>query len=51
MWKLRSRTKKSQESTAEIAADIMRLAQGTPIVGYHDADGQLIIPEEYDETY
>jgi len=33
------------------AADIMRYAQGTPIVGYHDEEGNLVIPAEYDDEY
>ena len=51
MCRLRSRSKNAKDRAAEIATDIMRLAQGTPIVGYHDTDGQLIIPEEYDDVY
>ena len=34
-----------------VAVEIARLAQGTPIVGYHDEDGYLVIPAEYDEEY
>lgn len=33
------------------AIEIARLAQGTPIVGYHDKDGYLVIPMEYDDEY
>ena len=54
MWKLRSknrRAKSEDRETDRIAAEIMRLAQGTPIVGYHDEDGHLVIPEEYDDGY
>jgi len=29
----------------------MRYAQGTPIVGYHDEEGNLVIPAEYDDEY
>lgn len=32
-----------------LAVEIARLAQGTPIVGYHDEDGHLVIPKEYDD--
>lgn len=34
-----------------IAVEISRLAQGTPVVGYHDEDGYLVIPKEYDDGY
>ncbi len=33
------------------AIEIARLAQGTPIIGYHDKDGYLVIPIEYDDEY
>ena len=25
--------------------------QGTPVVGYHDEDGHLVIPKEFDDEY
>ncbi len=43
----KSRTKKIDPYAVEIA----RLAQGTPVVGYHDEDGYLVIPKEYDDEY
>jgi hypothetical protein len=30
----------------QAAAEIMRFAQGAPIIDYHDKDGNLVIPEE-----
>ena len=51
MWKFRSKSKKSVESAERerLAVEIARLSQGTPIVGYHDENGHLVIPEEYDD--
>lgn len=52
MASLYSKNKKwnsPQERRDAAAAEIMRLAQGTPIVGYHDSTGQLIIPAEFDD--
>jgi len=51
MWKIRSKSKKSAESTERerLAVEIARLSQGTPVVGYHDEEGRLVIPEEYDD--
>lgn len=43
--------KKVGEKVDPIAIDIARLAQGTPIIGYHDKDGHLVIPKEYDDGY
>jgi len=54
MAKIFSRNKKAESSKAyrdAAAAEIMRLVQGTPIVGYHDSNGQLIIPAEFDDGY
>ena len=54
MARLFSKNKKrnsSQKHRDAVAAEIMRLAQGTPIVGYHDDSGQLIIPAEFDDGY
>jgi len=48
----RVRKSKSPQSFRDrAAADIMRYAQGTPIVGYHDEEGNLVIPAEYDDEY
>ena len=43
--------KKAGGKVDPIAIDIARLAQGTPVVGYHDEDGNLVIPKEYDDGY
>lgn len=43
--------KKTKEKVDPIAVEISRLAQGTPVVGYHDEDGYLVIPKEYDDEY
>ena len=43
--------KKTKEKVDPIAVEISRLAQGTPVVGYHDEDGYLVIPKEYDDGY
>ncbi|MBQ7701642.1 MAG: hypothetical protein IJT54_04485 [Candidatus Methanomethylophilaceae archaeon] len=54
MRRFRFRNKKSKSEISEsdhIAAEIMRLAQGTPIIGYHNEKGELVIPEEYDDEY
>ena len=40
-----------KKNTNLYAVEIARLAQGTPIVGYHDKDGYLVIPIEYDDEY
>lgn len=40
-----------RKKTDPLAVEIARLAQGTPIVGYHDEDGHLVIPKEYDDDY
>lgn len=42
---------RSRRKTNPYAVEIARLAQGTPVVGYHDADGHLVIPIEYDDDY
>lgn len=54
MWKLSSRDRKKdpdQEYRDRAAAEIMRNIQGTPIIGYHNKDGSLVIPGEYDDGY
>ncbi len=53
MRKLRfmNRKKSRSEITNPDAIEIARLAQGTPVVGYHDKDGYLVIPIEYDDEY
>ena len=52
MMKLRlKKPKKKKKITDPYAIEIARLAQGTPIVGYHDEDGCLVIPKEYDDEY
>lgn len=43
--------KKRKKITDPYAIEIARLAQGTPIVGYHDEGGCLVIPKEYDDEY
>lgn len=50
IFKSRNR-KKVGGKVDPIAIDIARLAQGTPVVGYHDEDGHLVIPKEYDDGY
>lgn len=47
------KTKKKPEDaeSKRIAAEIMRLSQGTPVVGYHDENGHLVIPAGYDDEY
>ena len=48
-WK---KKKESEDYRDQAASEIMRLAQGTPVVGYHDKDGHLVIPEDaLDEEY
>ena len=50
----RSRDKKRKASKSyrdQAAADIMRYAQGAKIIGYHDSEGHLVIPAEYDDKY
>lgn len=51
MKPLRSKNRKaeSQYYGGRAAAEIMRLAQGTPVVGYHDENGTLVIPAELDD--
>lgn len=51
MKPLRSRNRKaeSQDYRDRAAAEIMRLAQGTPVVGYHDENGTLVIPADLDD--
>ncbi len=44
---LRKKRKKADPYAVEIA----RLAQGTPAVGYHDENGHLVIPKEFDGEY
>lgn len=36
--------RRSRKKTDPIAVEIARLVQGTPVVGYHDEDGHLVIP-------
>ena len=43
--------KKAGGKVDPIAVEIARLAQGTPVVGYHNEDGYLVIPKEYDDEY
>ena len=50
IFRLKNR-KKAGEKVDPIAVEIARLAQGTPVVGYHDEDGNLVIPKEYDDEY
>lgn len=50
LFKSRNR-KKAGAEVDPIAIDIARLAQGTPVVGYHDENGHLVIPKEYDDGY
>ncbi len=45
------RRRREREPRDRLAVEIARLAQGTPIVGYHDEDGYLVIPVEYDDDY
>ncbi len=47
----RRRIIRKRRKTDPLAVEIARLAQGTPIVGYHDEDGYLVIPKEYDDDY
>lgn len=44
-------SRRERESQDRVAVEIARLAQGTPIIGYHDEDGYLVIPAEYDDDY
>lgn len=50
-FRLKNRKSSDDAKSRRIAAEIMRLSQGTPIIGYHDENGQLIIPAEYDDEY
>lgn len=50
LFELRNR-KKADGKVDPIAVEIARLAQGTPVVGYHNEDGYLVIPKEYDDEY
>lgn len=50
LLRLKSR-KKAGGKVDPIAVEIARLAQGTPVVGYHNEDGYLVIPKEYDDEY
>ena len=45
----RRRIIRKRRKIVPLAVEIARLAQGTPIVGYHDEDGYLVIPKEYDD--
>ena len=47
----RRRIIRKRRKTDPLAVEISRLVQGTPIVGYHDEDGYLVIPKEYDDDY
>ncbi len=51
LLKFIKRKKRKGEKIDPYAVEIARLAQGTPIVGYHDKDGHLVIPKEYDDEY
>ena len=51
LFKSRDAKKSEKRDIDSDAVEIARLAQGTPIVGYHDKDGRLIIPAEYDDEY
>ncbi len=52
MVKLRLRNPRNAgKKTNPYAVEIARLAQGTPVVGYHDEDGHLVIPKEFDDEY
>ena len=50
IFRLKNR-KKAGGKVDPIAVEIASLAQGTPVVGYHDEDGNLVIPKEYDDEY
>lgn len=50
LFKLRNR-KSAKKTVNPYAVEIARLAQGTPVVGYHDENGHLVIPKEYDDGY
>lgn len=50
IFKSRNR-KDTKKNVNPYAVEIARLAQGTPVVGYHDKDGHLVIPKEYDDGY
>ena len=50
IFRLKNR-KKAGGKVDPIAVEIARLAQGTPVVGYHDEDGNRVIPKEYDDEY
>lgn len=43
--------RKAKKTVNPYAVEIARLAQGTPVVGYHDENGRLVIPKEYDDDY
>lgn len=45
------RRKAAKKKIDPYAVRIARLAEGTPIVGYHNEDGYLVIPIEYDDDY
>lgn len=45
----KNRKAESQDYRDRAAAGIMRLAQGTPVVGYHDENGTLVIPAELND--
>lgn len=47
----KSKNRKKKKNTDPYAVEIARLAQGTPVVGYHDENGHLVIPKEYDSGY
>ncbi len=49
--RLKNIKRSRREKVDPLAVEIARLAQGTPIVGYHDEDGYLVIPAEYDDEY
>lgn len=52
---VKSKNKKNEHSEKNrrdyAAMEILRLSQGTPIIGYHNAEGDLVIPAEYDDGY
>ena len=50
IFRFRNR-RKAKKDANPYAVEIARLAQGTPVVGYHDGDGHLVIPKEYDDRY
>jgi hypothetical protein len=50
-FRLKNLRKSKAKKTDPYAVEIARLAQGTPVVGYHDENGHLVIPIEYDDDY